>query len=184
MIKEDYGMTSNSSAERHLIVDNGTTKTDFLTHSGSDLGKDTMVLSAGTYYIYGSDAFNVYGVYLSETIYTPNVSLSVDANSNNTKVRLTATIDNVNIVSNKVSGIESMQYTIEGTTWSKDITNVYSSVDAADSGFYRTKDYTVYAIVVFDGYNKVKADFDVTFTVTLAGGQTVTKTITVVKPSA
>ena len=148
-------------------------------------------LSAGTYYLYcdrtdtsAQTALTLYGISYLSTYYTPNVVLSVDANSNNTKVRVTATIDNANIVSEKVSGVESMQYTIEGTTWSKDITSVYSSVDSADSGFYRTKDYTVYAIVVFDGYNKVKADFDITFTVTLAGGQTVSKTITVVKPSA
>ena len=180
-----YGMTGKSSETRNLMIYDGTTESTLLSHSGDSMGNASLSLNVGNYAIYsGGSGFNIYALYLSEAYYSPNVSLSVDANSNNSKVRITAAIDNVNIVSEKVSGIASMQYTIDGTTWSKDITSVYSSVDSADSGFYRTKDYTVYAIVVFDGYNKVKADFDVTFTVTLAGGQTVTKTITVVKPSA
>ena len=147
--------------------------------------------AAGSYYLYGKrvnldDDGNVYektvviyGAKVSETVYTPNITLSVDANSNNTKVRVVASIDNLNIVSEKLSGITSMTYTIDGKTWSKEVTNAYTSVDNASSGFYKNKDYTAYAIVVFSGYDSVTTDFNVTFTVELSNGQTVAKTITV-----
>jgi len=189
-----FYMVSSSSSKTAPYqisdVNGNSVATGTLTASGT-VSANVYTLEAGTYYLYGKRTntstegnLNVYSVSIAESYYNPNVSLAVEANNNNTKVRVTATIDNVNIVSGKVNGVESMQYAIDGTTWSKDVTNVYTSVDAADSGFYSAKNYTVYAIVVFDGYNKVKADFDVTFTVTLAGGQTVSKTITVVKPSA
>lgn len=180
-----YGMSSSADAERSLAI-YGSSEEVLLTNDGNSIAKAVKVIEAGTYYLYStSGGFNIYGIYLGEGYYNPYVSLSVDANSNNTKVRVTAAIDNVDISTGKVSGIESMKYTIEGnSTWFKEVKDVYTSVDNASSGFYRAKDYTVYAIIVFSGYNNVTADFDVTFTVTLTGGQTVAKTITVVAPSA
>ncbi|MBQ7641939.1 MAG: InlB B-repeat-containing protein [Acholeplasmatales bacterium] len=149
----------------------------------------------GTYYLYcdrtdstQQTALTLYGISYLSSYYAPNVSLSVDAKTELSKVRVVATIDNVDIDSSKVNGISSVVYTVYGATKTTNLpaAKLYTSIDFTDKGFYSQKNYTAYAVMVFSGYNStnVTAAFDVKVTITLSNDVVVEKTISVPAPAA
>lgn len=184
-----YGASGSSSSERNLVLENqdGSVNENILVTK--TIATNSKSLAAGTYYLYsGNSGFNVYGIYLKECSYTPNLSLSVDAKTELSKVRVVATIDNVDIDSSKVNGISSVVYTVYGATKTTNLpaAKLYTSIDFTDKGFYSQKNYTAYAVMVFSGYNStnVTAAFDVKVTVTLSNDVVVEKTISVPAPAA
>ncbi len=156
--------------------------------------------TSGTFYLYGKrvnknsegkvyeKTLNIYGAKVADSYYKPNLSLSVDAKTELSKVRVVATIDNVDIDSSKVNGISSVVYTVYGETKTTNLpaAKLYTSIDFTDKGFYSQKNYTAYAVMVFSGYNStnVTAAFDVKVTVTLSNDVVVEKTISVPAPAA